>query len=142
MRQFLVALCARHEGIAPCTSIEGDRGEGEDERDSALDEGPDDPFRAEIEHLTEEIEDHADEEAHERQENPPPRVLVRCLTLTGKILGRGDVLGGHMSARRRGIRLPVWGSLVFPALVRQWWHGRLSVVPLRLRRPLTLRRIG
>ena len=89
---FLVAPCARYEVVAPRSGIEGNHGEGEDECDGALDEGPDDPFRAEVEHFAEEIEDHADEETHEREQKPPPRVLVRCLALAGRIGGGRNTL--------------------------------------------------
>ena len=102
-------------------------------RDGALDEGPDDPFRTKIEHLAEEIEDHADEESHEREEKPPPRVLLRRCVLAGRIGGGRNTLRGLVGVGRRGIRLPVWGPLVFPALVRERRQGRLRVARLRLR---------
>ena len=91
---FLVAPRARHEVIVPRSGIEGNHSEGEDERDGALDEGPDDPFRAEVEHLAEEIEDHADEESDEQEEKPPPRVLFRRCVLAGRIGGGRNTLRG------------------------------------------------
>ena len=98
-----------------------------------------DPFRTKIEHLAEEIEDHADEEAHESQEKPPARVYFRRLALAGRIGGGRNTLRGLVGVGRRGIRLPVWGPLVFPALVRERRQGRLRVARLRLRH---LRRVG
>ena len=69
------------------------------------------PFLAEVEHLAEEIEDHADEETHEREQKPPPRVLLRRCVFAGRIGGGRSTLRVLVGVGRRGVRLPVWGPL-------------------------------
>ena len=67
-----------------------------------------------------------------RRSHHPVCYFRRCV-LAGRIGGGRNTLRGLVGVGRRGMRLPVWGPLVFPTLVRERRQGRLRVTRLRLR---------